>query len=673
MRHASGQYRWYHAAGVQVFGPNGALQRVVGVQLDIQERKEIEEDALLSDERLRLFGGIGQAGLFDLDLQAGEFWCSAGLLSLLGYPTDEPAGSDVLLHALPLEEATDGLTGYFLLQHPDEPAYCERLRLRHRSGHEIPVAVSVVRRFSRQRELERITGCILPIAGQGEAGGGEALTGTIETLLNQLPLGVVMAQADGRIARINAKAAQLLGLDEEAAVGRLNSDLFRLRHRASNQPGEDPVEKVIATGEALPLTNEFNLEGPDGRPQQVAWSCHPVPGDASRLAGAVLIFRNPLEMRLTPDELVRSNRFDALGHLAGSIAHDYNNLLTTILGGVSLAKDNRNLAGLENSERACLAAKDLSKQLLTFAKGGTGVRQVVRAGDLVRDAVKIAAAASVVRITVNEQPDLPAIRVDHPQMLQVLQNLIINSIQAMPGGRGNIAITLATTAVGAGEVPPLLAGKYITIAVADDGSGIKPENLEKIFSPFYTTKKTGTGLGLSTVASIVRRHDGQVGVESELGKGTTFTVFLPPADQDVEAPVRAAPSISFATRTGRILFMDDDPQIAFLTGAMLESLGYKYDLAKNGEEAVQLYKRYLNIGRPYDVVLLDLTIVGGMGGEETFRQLRELHPQVRAVIASGYDNEEMRKQYLDLGLLDYLCKPYRSTELGRCIKRIVGA
>jgi nitrogen-specific signal transduction histidine kinase/CheY-like chemotaxis protein len=403
------------------------------------------------------------------------------------------------------------------------------------------------------------------------------------------------------------------------------------------------------------------------------FSTRPVIDAAGRPVGAVVVFRHPGEMNLTPEELVRSNRFEALGQLAGGIAHDFNNLLTTILGGVSMAKENRDYSGLENSERACMAAKALSKQLLSFSKGGTAVRQVVKTADILTDSVRLAAAGSTVKVDVQVAPETGTVCVDRAQMLQVFQNLIINAIQAMTTGQGRIAITAGNIQLEDGQVAPLPAGNYVAIEVRDNGSGIKPENLQKIFDSFFTTKKTGTGLGLATVLSIVKRHGGQMGVDSEVGVGTAFTVFLPPADQPEEVEARRAPSFNVANRTGRILFMDDDPSICTLTGGMLEGLGYKYDLAKNGEEAVQFYKRYLNIGRPYDAVIMDLTIIGGMGGEAAFKLMRELHPEVRAIIASGYDNEDMARQFLDLGFCGYLTKPYRVGDLGRIIKKVLGS
>jgi CheY-like chemotaxis protein len=294
----------------------------------------------------------------------------------------------------------------------------------------------------------------------------------------------------------------------------------------------------------------------------------------------------------------------------------------------------------------------------------------VKLAEILSDAVRLAAAGSTVKVELNAPADLAHVEVDRAQILQVFQNLIINAIQAMPAGQGNIWVNAGNAELAEGQFPPLPPGPYVAVEVRDNGSGIKPEHLEKIFDPFFTTKKTGTGLGLATVLSIVKRHGGQLGVDSEIGVGTTFTIFLPQAQEEIQVEARRAPSLRFGT--GRILFMDDDPQISSLTGGMLASLGYKYDLAKSGEEAIQFYKRYLNIGRPYDAVIMDLTVIGGMGGEQCFRHLRELDPEVRAIVASGYDNEEMARQFLAQGFCGYLTKPYRVADLGRIIKKVVG-
>jgi PAS domain S-box-containing protein len=678
MRHAHGHYVWVQCVGLQHYGPNGALQRVNGAQLDIGDRKEFEEAGLRASERLAELGERGRAGFFDLDFAGGIYWLSPGLKALLGYTDSElPDTIESVLRSLPLDETAGGLPAYFLAQHPGQVSYFDVIYLRHREERDVPVYAGIVRQISRRKELQRVLGFVVPMTGGITASRpgheGALAHDHVAALLAELQEGVLVADGASRVAHLNPKAERLLGRTLAHCLGQDTGELLRLVHRVSGQPGENPVTKTMATGEPVALNTEFALEADGGKPRPIAFSARPVVDASGRPSGAVVVFRDPAEMSLTPEELVRANRFDVLGQLAGGIAHDFNNLLTTILGGVSLAKDNRDYSGLDNSERACLAAKALSKQLLTYAKGGTATRQVVRPADLLADAARLAAAGSAVKVEISADPEAGSICVDRAQMLQVFQNLIINAIQAMTTGQGNVWIKASPVTLAAGEVPPLAAGTYVAVEVRDNGGGIPPQYLERVFEPFFTTKKSGTGLGLSTVLSIVRRHGGQMGVESELGTGTAFTVFLPPSELPGEIEARRAPSFNQATRTGRVLFMDDDLHICAIAGTMLESLGYRYDIAHTGEEAVQLYKRYLNIGRPYDVVIMDLTIIGGMGGEQTFRLLRDLHADVRAIIASGYDNEDMARQFLDLGFLGYLTKPYRVGDLGRILKKVLGS
>ncbi|MEO5958406.1 MAG: ATP-binding protein, partial [Opitutaceae bacterium] len=286
--------------------------------------------------------------------------------------------------------------------------------------------------------------------------------------------------------------------------------------------------------------------------------------------------------------------------------------------------------------------------------------------------VNIATASSSAAIAVEVADGTEPVLVDRAQMLQVFQNLVVNALQAMPPPPHQPRLQLRATNIflAANQIPALAPGQYVSFEIRDNGSGIAPEHLEKIFDPFFTTKKHGTGLGLATVLSIVRKHGGQVSVDTQLGVGTAFTVYLPRADQPVEVQARRAASLRFGT--GRILFMDDDQKISALAGSMLQNLDYKYDLAPTGEEAIALYRRYLNIGRPYDAVVLDLTVIGGMGGEECFRELRKLDPDVRAIVASGYDNTELARQFLDKGFCGYLTKPYRVTDLGKVLKTVLG-
>ncbi len=673
LKHAKGHYFWVQSTGLHLFGPNGSLQRVVGALLDIQDRKDFEEAGLRAEERLQYLTERAGLGAFDLDFATSNFWLSPALKRLAGYEEqDLPDSPDSFARLVPAAAEAPSLTAYFLGRHTGEVAYFDSLSLRHREGRDVWIYAGILRLISRKRELQRVLGYLLPMPAGLAAPTpvGAPPPEHFAAVLAALPEGVMLVDAGGRVVFLNPKAEQLLGTTSAAAVGQHPADLFRLVDRLSGRPGEDPIDKVMVTGEPIRLNNDCALARADGTARPVVWTCQPVLDASGRPGGAVLVFRDPAEMSLTPEELIKSSRFDSLGQLAGGIAHDFNNLLTTILGGVSLAKDSRDYSGLENSERACLAAKSLSKQLLTFAKGGSATRQVVKPAEFLKDAVRLAAAGSAVKVELNCADDTGTVMVDRAQILQVFQNLIINAIQAMPSGQGNIWVSAANIPLADGQVGNLPAGSYVAIEVRDNGSGIKPENLQRIWDPFFTTKKTGTGLGLSTVLSIVKRHGGLIGVESEIGTGTAFTAYLPVTSEEIQVEARKSASLRFGT--GRVLFMDDDPQICHLTGTMLEGLGYKFDLAKNGEEAVQFYKRYLNIGRPYDLVIMDLTVIGGMGGEQAFKVLRELDPEVRAIVASGYDNDDMARQFMDMGFCGYLTKPYRVGDLGRIIKTVLG-
>ena len=674
LRHKRGHYVWLQSIGIQVLGPGGKIERVAGVHIDIAERKEAEDASVESEERLQGLSSQGPLGAFDMDFATGRHWFSPAWKRLLGYAPKELAdGPDALADVLHPEDAPAGLKEYFLTKFPGQPAYVDLCRLRQENGTYLWALEGVFRHVSRKRELLRVIGFHTPLPPALPAVGGQALPlGLLAGALAEVHEGIVLADAARLIVFANDKAAKLLRQTPDELRGRPLAEVMSVVNRATGRAAEFPAARLFELGESVPLNNDCALSRAEGTPPEpIAFSARPVSDSSDRIVGAVIVFRNPEEMTLTPDELVKSNRFESLGVLAGGIAHDFNNLLTTILGGISLARENRDYSRLNDSDEACLAAKGLTKQLLTFARGGTSVQTVLAPITVLKEAARVAAAGATTEVAVEVAQATGNILGDRAQLLQVFQNLVVNAIQAMPEGRqSHVWMRAANVALAADQIPPLAAGDYIRFEVQDDGCGIPPENLKKIFDAFFTTKKHGTGLGLATVLQIVRNHGGQIGVVSTVGTGTTFTVFLPRAGQPAEVEARRAPTLRFGT--GRVLFMDDDDKICALTGGMLESLEYKFDIAKKGEEAIALYKRYLNIGRPYDAVIMDLTIVGGMGGEETFKRLRELDPDVRAIVSSGYDSEDMARQFLDMGFCGYLTKPYRVMDLGRILKTVLG-
>ena len=673
LRHRLGHYVWMHCLGLQVIGEDGRLRRVSGLQLDITERKETEEASIAGDTRLQQLSSDGPLGAFELDFAAQQFWYSPAWQRLLGYEDDTVAPTAAaFLAVLPPAETDAGLETWFLQRASGQNTLLESVRLQHKDGSLITVLLGAARTLNRKKELVRVTGFICPLPAATVESAELTPGGLTADAFAALAESVILTDSGSRVLSLNAAAGRMLHTTTAEAAGKFLPEIFRLVHRETGRPGDNPGELALASENPLPLSREHALAVGDAPPVPIIWSARASCGADGRPRGIVVVFRNPDEMTLSPDELVKANRYEALALLAGGIAHDFNNLLTTIMGGISLAKDNHDYTALADAEQSCLTAKGLTKQLLAFAKGGTGTRMVAPVPAILHDSVKIAAAGSTARIAVEAADEVWPVLVDRSQILQVFQNFIVNALQAMPPEphRAEVQIRARNVSLAAGQIEGLEAGDYVEFEVRDNAAGIKPEHLARIFDPFFTTKKHGTGLGLATVLSVVRKHGGQIAVASTVGTGTVFTVYLPRADQPVEVQARRAPSLRFGT--GRVLIMDDDAKICTLTANMLQGLDYKFDIAKSGEEAITFYKRYLNIGRPYDVVIMDLTVIGGMGGEECFKVLKDLDPDVRAIVSSGYDNDDMARRYLDQGFCGYLTKPYRVNDLGKVIKAVVG-
>ncbi|HXQ80536.1 MAG TPA: ATP-binding protein [Opitutaceae bacterium] len=686
MKHKLGHWAWIQCVGLQMVSPWGDLERVIGIHIDASERKDLEESALASDARLRSLSDEGSLAAFELDFTARTSWFSDAWLRMLGGTPAPEDGPATLAGAFPPEEFPGGIEAWLLHQEPGQSSFSKPVRLRGKDGRAIPALLSLNRTLTRKRTLARVVGFVCPIpegdsadAAPAPAAPAPAETppkapaqGLFDEVLATLSEGVIATDANGHVLFGNATASRLLRIPVDGFAGRPLDQVFSLVDRQSGRAGDNAADRALSSSGPLPLVSDQAVTVVGGEPVPVVWTARASYGPDSGLLGVVIVFRNPDEMGLTPEELIKANRHESVALLAAGIANDFNNLLTTILGGLSLAKENRDPSGLAESEEACLAAKNLTKQLLTFAKGGTGALTVCDSKEILEEAVKIASAGSAVEITVQAPAGTGAVKVDRAQILQVFQNLILNSLQAMPPAPHNARLQLraADVHIVEGQIASLQPGDYVEFEVRDNGSGISPEHLERIWDPFFTTKKHGTGLGLSTAMAIVRKCGGEIGLQSTVGVGTVFSVFLPIADQPVDVQARPAPSQRF--NTGRVLFMDDDDHICALTASMLQSLDYKFDIAKNGDDAITFYKRYLNIGRPYDAVIMDLTVVGGLGGEEAFRILRELDPEVRAIVSTGYDNEDMARQYLDMGFCGYLTKPYRVADLGKVLKAVLG-
>jgi len=374
-------------------------------------------------------------------------------------------------------------------------------------------------------------------------------------------------------------------------------------------------------------------------------------------------------------ELQRATRLESLGLLAGGIAHDFNNLLTVIIGNLSMVTLGSDLepeakGHVSAASRATLRARDLTQQLLTFAKGGSPVRTALSLAELVQEVADFVLRGTAVDCEFTYASDLWPAHVDKSQISQVVQNLVINAVQAMPQG-GHIRIDLCNEEVAPNASRLLAPGRYLHMTIADTGSGIAPDVLPRIFDPYFTTKKTGNGIGLATVFSIVRKHGGHITVESTVGTGTTFHLHLPASDEPLGSAVPRQLTVDTATLSGRVLLMDDEPDIRRLAAQMMQHLGLEVHSVADGAAAAAEYARALRDGRRYDIVILDLTVPGGMGGLQALRLLRETDPEVCAVVSSGYSEDEVMAAYRKHGFRAIVSKPYGIDELASTLRPLL--
>lgn len=377
-------------------------------------------------------------------------------------------------------------------------------------------------------------------------------------------------------------------------------------------------------------------------------------------------------------EVQRAARLESLGVLAGGIAHDFNNLLTVVIGNLSLAMFDEKIAEsagglLREIERAAYRARDLTQQLLTFARGGDPVRAAVALPELVRQATDSILHGSGVTCDHEVAPGLWRGNVDREQIAQVVQNLALNAVEAMPGG-GRLRISLGNEEIKPGARSSLAPGRYIRVAVSDSGHGIRPEILPRIFDPYFSTKEVGGGLGLATVYSIVKKHEGRIEVESTPGHGASFTFWLPAGDAGKEAPsspVAEAPASVVPMKEARVLLMDDEEGVRRLGATLLARMGAKPTTVGDGEAAMKEFEAARNAGLPFDLVILDLTIDGGMGGRETMERIRKLDSKVPAIVSSGYSNDPVLADFARFGFQAVVPKPYEISQLMETVKRLL--
>jgi PAS domain S-box-containing protein len=483
-------------------------------------------------------------------------------------------------------------------------------------------------------------------------------------LFDNAPIGMASVDQEGTILFVNAKASEILGY----SVGDLPGQAF-----ASFVHDEDRHVLSEAKQEALSTTSSADgyvcrMTSKDSATRWV--EIKSVDIDWNGVPATLKFMQDVTNKRKLEEEFAKIQKLESMGLLAGGIAHDFNNILTAILGNISLGKTTlkaleETVSRLSAAEHACERAQGLTQQLLTFAKGGAPVKRPSALRNVIEESSRFALQGSNVSCDVNSPDDLWPAEIDAAQIGQVMQNLVINAAQAMPEG-GTVRVRAENVQLPEPDDLPLGPGEYVQITVQDQGDGIADEVLPHIFDPFFTTKSHGSGLGLATAYSIVRNHGGVITVDTNKGAGSLFYVYLPATRKTPECFSRRDDTPT--PGRGRILIMDDEDAVRDVLTTGLAKLGYQVQAARHGDEALELHSSALRSANPFDAVVLDLTVPGGMGGKEAALRIRSQDSEVRLIVSSGYSNDPVMANYREFGIDSVVPKPYTLAELSRAVR-----
>ncbi len=484
------------------------------------------------------------------------------------------------------------------------------------------------------------------------------------SLLDAVGQSVIATDLNGTIIYWNKFAETLYGWKSAEIIGR---NIMEITVTADVRNEAEKIMSLLRSGQCW--SGEFLARHKDGRVFPISVTDTPIFNADGEIIGIVGVSSDITEQKRTQEELIKAKNLESIGLLAGGIAHDFNNILTAILGNVALAKlytkpGDKISESLTAEEKAFARARDLTQQLLTFSKGGAPIKKTGSIGETLKDTASFILSGSNVSCEWQLPEDLWPINFDPGQISQVLNNLVLNAKQAMPEG-GKIKVCGENVTLSENQIVALPAGRYIKLSIADHGIGIPKQYVSKIFDPYFTTKQQGSGLGLATVYSIIKRHEGGIVVDSTVGVGTTFSIYLPASNSRLVSKVEEIANPPAGK--GKILLMDDEAAIRTVMGGLLAQLGYQITFARDGAELLQIYQNAMRRRQPFDAVIMDLTVPGGMGGKECIRRLKIIDPQVKAIVSSGYSNDPVMAEYEKYGFCGVINKPYQLKELSETL------
>ncbi|QWV94709.1 ABC transporter substrate-binding protein [Geomonas oryzisoli] len=642
------------------------------LQAEIGERKAAEAALKESEQQLRVTFETLQAGIVMVDPQGIIRFANNRMAEMFGCSMEQLIGSSYTSHLNPDQLETGSELMRRLMTGEVSHASTERHYLSGSGGH-FWGYLSGRRLEAPDGSLRALVGIISDITDRIEAeqARGKALM-LVETLLAQSPMGIIVFDGDsGNCIRANQAAADIIG----GSVAELLGQNFKQLPSWRGEGGMlEQAGLVLADG--TPRALERELQSTFGKELTLrSYLSRFHVEERSHLL--VMVQDITEEKRLDREnkrieaQMLNMQKLESLGVLAGGIAHDFNNILTGIVGNISFAQmvleqAHKAKGPLNKAEKACQRAAELAGQLLTFARGGQPIKKVFSVKQLAGESLSLVLRGTNVKGRIEIPDTLDLVEADEGQLNQAFNNIIINAVHAMPGG-GTMTITGRNELLEPENRLGLAPGHYVRLDFRDEGCGISESDLKKIFDPYFTTKASGTGLGLASTHSIVTRHGGLILVDSTPGRGTAFTIYLPSLGEGAAELVREQEPGASPAGGGSVVVMDDEELIRDLACAMLVQLGYNATACCDGAEAVALYRAAREQGERYDAVIMDLTIPGGMGGKEAAQQILELDPDARLIVSSGYSNDPIMSDYKKHGFRATLEKPYTVREIARVL------
>lgn len=635
---------------------------------DITERKQAEEALSLSKQNYESLVNTIEGIVWEANINPLTFtFVSKQAERILGYPSEEWVNKNQIWFEKVHPEDRDWVYEYCTRETAQKRDHIIEYRMVAADGRTVWLR-DIVSILVENDEVIGLRGIMIDITDlkiaekklKESANRYRTLVENINDLISE-------TSSDGRFLYLSPKHEETLGYRPEELMGR---NIFENIHPDDLPLATKEFERIVTqqtSGKVI-----FRYRHKNGNWRWFESTGQTVETAAGELR-CVIVSRDITDRKRYEDELFKAEKLESLGVLAGGIAHDFNNLLTVVLGNISVSKmkldpKDKIYGRLVEAENASFRARDLTSQLLTFSRGGAPVKEFVQSlGELIVDTANFVVSGSKVKCEFEIDEDLWPVEVDEGQISQVIHNLIINSDQAMPDG-GTINVSARNVELDVNNEFHLREGRYLNITIADTGIGMTEELIEKIFDPYFTTKQRGSGLGLATVYSIVKNHDGHIGVSSKIGAGTRFDIYLPAA---MEKPSADTGAEKLQTGNGKILVMDDEQIVREVAGEMISHLGYEVEYASDGREAIEKYTKAMEDGEPFDAVMFDLTVPGGMGGKEAQKKLMEIDPAVKTIVSSGYSNDPVMSRFEEYGFKGVVAKPYNIEVLSKAIHGVL--